>query len=352
MLTIVNKLSQNHTLLPEEFLALIENNSQPLRDMLAREAQRVALHQFGNNIYTRGLIEISNYCKNNCYYCGIRAGNKNITRFRLTKEQIMECCAQGRDLGFRTFVLQGGEDPFFSVEVIEDIVSAIRKEYPECAITLSLGEWDREAYQRFYDAGADRYLLRHETYNASHYATLHPQNMSCQNRLRCLEDIKQIGFQAGTGIMVGAPNQTAQDLLQDILFIERFQPEMIGIGPFLPQHDTPFANEEKGSLTLTLLLISIFRLMFPKANIPATTSLATIDPQGREMGILAGANVVMPNLSPKALRPLYALYDNKVATNEEAAESREKLRARMQTIGYNLSDQRGDYGDSNPDIHS
>ena len=286
---------------------------------------------------------MTNVCRNNCYYCGIRAGNSKVERFRLSKAQILDCCATGYDLDFRTFVLQGGEDPHYTADFIVDVVQSIREAYSDCAITLSMGEWDKESYERFYAAGANRYLLRHETYNADHYGLLHPKSMTIQNRLRCLSDLKEIGFQTGTGIMVGSPGQTIDHLVEDILYIAAFNPEMIGIGPFLPHHDTPFAQEAKGSLEMTLLLISIFRILFPKANIPSTTSMATIDPTGREQGILAGANVVMPNLSPRDLRAHYALYDNKVATNEEAAESRAKLQARMEQIGYRLSSSRGDY---------
>ena len=322
---------------------LLSNNSEELRFKLGKIAREIAQSQFGNEIYTRGLIEVTNVCRNNCYYCGIRAGNSQVERFRLSKEQILDCCATGYDLDFRTFVLQGGEDPHYTADFIVDVVQSIREAYPDCAITLSMGEWDKESYERFYAAGANRYLLRHETHNADHYGLLHPKNMTIQNRLRCLSDLKEIGFQTGTGIMVGSPGQTIDHLVEDILYIAAFNPEMIGIGPFLPHHDTPFAQEAKGSLEMTLLLISIFRILFPKANIPSTTSMATIDPTGREQGILAGANVVMPNLSPRDLRAHYALYDNKVATNEEAAESRDKLQARMEQIGYRLSSSRGDY---------
>lgn len=306
-------------------------------------ARSVAGETFGNRIYMRGLIEISSYCKNDCYYCGIRKSNVKARRYRLSKEEILACCKRGYELGFHTFVLQGGEDPYFSDERMLSIVSAIRETYPDCAITLSMGERSYESYLRLYQAGANRYLLRHETADAEHYRKLHPPGMSLDNRKECLWNLKEIGYQVGTGFMVGSPGQTEETLLKDISFIRELNPQMIGIGPYVTHRDTPFAGMENGSLKKTLELLAIFRIMFPKSLIPATTSLGTIHKRGREMGILAGANVVMPNLSPANVREKYLLYDNKICTGEEAAECLQDLRIRLEKTGYELVEDRGDY---------
>lgn len=326
-----------------ELKELLLTTDQQVRDALISAARDTAIKQFGNNIYIRGLIEFTNYCKNDCYYCGIRCGNKNVMRYRLTKEQILSCCAIGYKLGFRTFVLQGGEDPFFSDAVLVDIITAIKSEHNDCAITLSIGERSYESYQALFAAGADRYLLRHETANAEHYGRLHPDSLSLSHRLQCLNMLKEIGYQVGTGFMVGSPFQTVDNLIEDLLFIKEFKPEMIGIGPFIPHHDTPFRDKTAGTLEQTLRLIAILRLLLPKALIPATTALGTIDTSGREQGILAGANVVMPNLSPIDVRENYSLYDNKICTGDEAAECVSCLQQRLQQIGYQLVEDRGDY---------
>ncbi len=339
----VDKLRKERTLRPEVFRQLLTECDGELLRYINEQAQEVSLRHFGNRIFIRGLIEVSNCCRNNCYYCGIRKGNPNLERYRLTAESILDCCKQGYELGFRTFVLQGGEDPVLTDERIESIVSAIHRNYPDCAITLSLGEKPREAYERFFQAGANRYLLRHETYDKSHYRQLHPEGMSCGRRLQCLQDLKKIGYQTGTGIMVGSPGQTVEHLIQDILFIEQLRPEMIGIGPFLPHRDTPFAQSPCGTVEQTILLLSIFRLMHPSALIPATTALATLTPDGRERGILAGANVVMPNLSPQEERKKYNLYNNKASLGAESAEGLRILQQQLENIGYQISFDRGDY---------
>lgn len=339
----IDKLRKERTLRQEELRQLLtECDAETLRT-INRQAREVSLLHFGNKIYIRGLIEVSNCCRNNCYYCGIRKGNPNIERYRLTEESILDCCKQGYDLGFRTFVLQGGEDPALTDDRIEKTVSAIRQNYPDCAITLSLGEKPRDVYERFFRAGANRYLLRHETYNEQHYGQLHPTEMSGKRRLQCLQDLKDIGYQTGTGIMVGSPGQTVEHIIEDIRFIERLRPEMIGIGPFLPHHDTPFAGYPAGTVEQTLLLLSIFRLMHPTALIPATTALATLTPDGRERGILAGANVVMPNLSPREERKKYELYNDKASLGAESAEGLATLQKQLHAIGYEISTERGDF---------
>ena len=330
---------------PANLRDLLLTSDQNLREALLAAARATALKQFGNKIFIRGLIEFTNYCKNDCYYCGIRCSNVSAERYRLTKEQILSCCRTGYQLGFRTFVLQGGEDPFFTDSLMVDIIASIKKAHPDSAITLSIGEKSYESYKAMFDAGADRYLLRHETADARHYALLHPARLSLANRLECLKMLSKIGYQVGTGFMVGSPFQTIENIIEDLLFIKEFKPHMIGIGPFIPHHDTPFHDKKAGTLEQTLRLIAILRLMLPKALIPATTALGTIAPDGREQGILAGANVVMPNLSPIEVRENYTLYDNKICTGEEAAECIACLQARIQEIGYNIVVDRGDYKD-------
>ena len=339
------KISNLNMADPANLRELLLTSDQNLREALLAAARATALKQFGNKIFIRGLIEFTNYCKNDCYYCGIRCSNVSAERYRLTKEQILSCCRTGYQLGFRTFVLQGGEDPFFTDSVMVDIISAIKAGYPDCAITLSIGEKSYESYKAMFDAGADRYLLRHETANPEHYARLHPAKLSLANRLECLQMLQKIGYQVGTGFMVGSPFQTIDNIIEDLLFIKEFKPHMIGIGPFIPHHDTPFHDKKAGTLEQTLRLIAILRLMLPKALIPATTALGTIAPDGREQGILAGANVVMPNLSPIEVRENYTLYDNKICTGEEAAECIACLQSRLQGIGYNIVVDRGDYKD-------
>lgn len=330
---LTDELLKTHSLDDEGLKRLIDCDEP---EYLFSRADGVRRGVYGDEVYIRGLIEFTNYCKNNCYYCGIRAGNAQAQRYRLTKDEILECCRSGYALGFRTFVLQGGEDMYYTDGMICDIVSGIKSAYPDCAVTLSIGERSRESYQAYFDAGADRYLLRHETADGAHYARLHPEGMSLENRKRCLFDLKEIGYQTGSGFMVGSPYQTADNIVSDLRFLQRLRPDMIGIGPFLPHADTPFGKMEKGSLARCLNLIAILRLMFPYALIPATTALGTIHPEGREMGLKAGANVVMPNLSPVSVRKLYLLYDNKICTGDEAAECRACLDGRVRRAGYRI----------------
>lgn len=345
---LIDELYQKRILPKDKLIALLQAQNPELDAYLFSISQRIAIEQFGRRIYTRGLIEFTNYCKNNCYYCGIRRDNRHVQRYRLTTEQILNCCRQGYQLGFRTFVLQGGEDPYFTDQRMEEIIRQIKGEFPDCALTLSIGEKSRDSYQRLFDAGANRYLLRHETANDAHYAQLHPPELSLANRKRCLWDLKAIGYQVGCGFMVGSPGQTPETLAEDLLFIHELAPQMIGIGPFLHHQQTPFAQQPDGSMELTLFLIGLLRLMIPNALIPSTTALATIHPRGRELGILAGANVVMPNLSPTDVRAQYTLYDNKACTGEEAAESWAQLQKQMHSIGYCLAVDRGDF---KPEVH-
>ena len=340
--TIIEKLITAHTAAYDELVYLLDHITDGDREVLRKAAQATARAHFGNRIFIRGLIELSSVCKNDCYYCGLRRSNHNAVRYRLTKEQILSCCAQGYALGFRTFVLQGGEDGYFTDEVTVDIVRSIKQAYPDCALTLSLGERGAQSFQRLREAGADRYLLRHETADSGHYARLHPDGMHAEERQRQLFALKQLGFQTGAGFMVGSPYQTTANLADDLLFLQRLQPQMCGIGPFIPHKDTPFRDCPAGSLELTLTLLSVIRLMHPRILLPATTALGTIHPKGREMGILHGANVVMPNLSPQEHRKDYALYDNKICTGDEAAECIRCLSARMQAIGYQIVTDRGD----------
>jgi biotin synthase len=322
---------------------VFENRDSEITDYLFAKARNIQQRYFGNRIFTRGLIEYTNYCRNDCFYCGIRKSNPAVQRYRLTLPQIMECCKNGYELGFRTFVLQGGEDGYFTEEKLCKIIRTIKENFSDCALTLSLGEWSRESYQAFREAGADRYLLRHETANPAHYQSLHPPELDSAHRKQCLWELKELGYQVGTGFMVGTPGQTNECLAEDFQFIRKLEPQMVGIGPFVPHHETPFAAEVPGTVELTLYCIGLLRLMLPNGLIPATTALGTISPTGREQGILAGANVVMPNLSPVAVRKSYELYDNKICTGEEAAECRGCLGIRMQGIGYELVIDRGDY---------
>lgn len=321
--------------LPDEKLRLLLE-SDSFDEILFSYADKVRQSIYSKDVYIRGLIEFTNYCKNNCYYCGIRCENKNVERYRLSKDDILECCDEGYSLGFRTFVLQGGEDNHFSDDMMCLIIKSIKEKYSDCAVTISIGERSRESYQSFFDAGADRFLLRHETALEEHYNKLHPKNLSLENRKRCLFDLKEIGFQVGSGFMVGSPYQTTENLIADIRFLQELQPDMIGIGPFITHKDTPFASFRSGDFKLTLRLIAILRLIFPHALIPATTALGTIHPEGREMGLKAGANVVMPNLSPLRFRKLYSLYNDKICTGEEAAESIANLKTRVSATGYNI----------------
>ena len=338
---LINKLYNTSNLLDDELKLLIEADDS-LQDSLSAAADKKRREIYGNEVYLRGLIEYTNYCRNNCYYCGIRAGNSKLTRYRLTKEDILECCSEGYDLGYRTFVLQGGEDPYYTDEYICEIISDIHETYPDCAITLSMGEKSKESYSAFYKAGARRYLLRHETANEEHYGKLHPESMSLSNRKRCLFDLKEIGYQVGSGFMVGSPYQTTENLIEDLRFLQELDPEMIGIGPYLTHVDTPFADRNNGTLMGTLRMVSILRLMFPYALIPSTTALGTIHANGREMGLKAGANVVMPNLSPAAIRELYSLYDNKICTGEESAQCCGCLKQRVEKAGYRIVTAVGD----------
>lgn len=339
---LIECLAENHCLSEKEYARLIENRDEEAAALLAERAVEVRKSIYGSAVYTRGLIEISNICRNDCLYCGIRRSNTNVQRYRLSREDILSCVREGYGLGFRTFVLQGGEDGFYSDEVLGDIVSLIKTEFPDCAVTLSMGERSLESYRFLHDAGADRYLLRHETADAIHYAKLHPPRMSFENRIRCLYHLKETGYQTGCGFMVGSPFQTAQTLAKDLKFVEEFHPDMCGIGPFIPHHDTPFGSMAAGTLELTLFLLSVIRLIYPQVLLPATTALGTIHPKGRELGILAGANVVMPNLSPTGVRKKYELYDNKICTGDESAQCRTCLDQRMRAIGYYLAVDRGD----------
>lgn len=331
---LVQQLGAEQDLQDKDLKELMETDAFDQVLFAAADTKRREI--YGDEVYIRGLIEFTNYCKNNCYYCGIRRDNVHAERYRLSKDEILACCEEGYALGFRTFVLQGGEDPYYTDARICEIVSEIRSGYPDCAITLSIGEKPRESYQAFFNAGANRYLLRHETANGDHYRELHPESMSLQNRKRCLFDLKEIGYQVGSGFMVGSPYQTTENLIEDLRFLQELQPQMIGIGPYITHAETPFASFGSGSLRLSLRLIAILRLMFPYALIPATTALGSVHPQGRELGLKAGANVVMPNLSPVSVRKLYDLYENKICTGEEAAQCRGCLERRVLTAGYKI----------------
>lgn len=339
---LIKKLFLTGNLTDGELRQLIENRTEEDFTSLSEMARRRCDEEYGNKVFMRGLIEFSSYCKNDCLYCGLRRSNKNADRYRLSREEIIGCCEKGYELGFRTFVLQGGEDCYYSDDLFCEIIKSIKDSFPDTAVTLSLGERSYDSYKRLFDAGADRYLLRHETADSAHYGRLHPKELTLEHRLNCLKQLKEIGYQTGCGFMVGSPYQTVDCIVKDLRFIKSFQPQMVGIGPFIPHKDTPFKEEKPGTLELTLFLLSVIRLLLPKVLLPATTALGTISPTGREQGIKAGANVVMPNLSPAGVREKYSLYDNKICTGEEAAECVECLRKRVRAAGGELVVDRGD----------
>lgn len=343
MTGLVEKLYQTGSLTDSELAALITSDDEEAAALLKQRADEVRRKYYGTKVFLRGLIEISSYCRNDCLYCGIRRSNKGADRYRLSREDIMNCCENGYELGFRTFVMQGGEDAYFTDDVMVGIISEIRRKYPDCAITLSLGERSRESYKRMKEAGADRYLLRHEAADEELYSKLHPSELSLKKRKDCLFTLRELGYQVGAGFMVGAPYQTTENIISDLRFLQELQPQMIGIGPFIPHHSTPFSEEKGGTLGLTLRLLGILRLMFPEVLLPATTALGTIAPNGRELGLMTGCNVVMPNLSPVRVRKKYDLYDNKICTGEEAAECRGCLQRRIESAGYMIASERGDH---------
>ena len=342
IVSLIDKLQNTGTLSLEEYKFLVDNRTPEAVELVRERAVDVRQKQYGNDVYIRGLIEISNICKNDCLYCGIRRSNGECERYRLSADEILSCVDEGYSLGFRTFVLQGGEDAYFSDERVCVIVREIKSRYPDCAVTLSLGERSRDSYQRLFDAGADRYLLRHETADEEHYSKLHPKGMSWENRMECLKNLKEIGFQTGCGFMVGSPYQTSEHLAKDLKFIEEFKPHMCGIGPFIPHKATEFASHSAGSVELTCYLLSLIRLIHPRVLLPATTALGSIEEYGREKGILAGANVVMPNLSPMDTRKKYELYNNKLSTKAESAQALDELKLRIENIGYKIVCARGD----------
>ena len=342
IIKLIDKLCDTQSLTLDEYKLIIENYSEDIAEYASSLAVKKRKEIYGNSVFIRGLIEITNICKNDCYYCGIRCSNKHADRYRLSKEDILSCCDVGFRLGFRTFVMQGGEDPFFTDDYMCDIVSSIKEKYPQCAVTLSLGEKSFESYKKLFESGADRYLLRHETADSFHYSQLHPENLTLENRMECLTNLRKIGFQVGCGFMVGSPYQTSEYLAKDLKFIETFKPDMCGIGPFIPHKDTPFKDFGAGSASLTCYLLSLVRLIHPAVLLPATTALGTLEQGGREKGILSGANVVMPNLSPEKTRAKYELYNNKLSTGAESANGLEALRCNLAQIGYEITESRGD----------
>ena len=339
---LIDKLERDCILSFEEYLTLI-NGYKEISDYAAERASAVRNRIYGKRVYIRGLIEVSSYCKNNCYYCGIRAGNKNAERYRLTGSEILNCADEGYRLGFRTFVLQGGEDAYYTDGLLCGVIKEIKRRFPDTAVTLSLGERSTESYKALKEAGADRYLLRHETANKKHYSLLHPDTMSFDNRQRCIKDLKALGYQVGVGFMVGSPYQTNEDLANELLYLKKLQPQMVGIGPFITHKDTPFKDFISGSADLTVFLLSLIRLTLPNVLLPATTALGTLKADGRERGIKAGANVLMPNLSPTDVRKKYSLYDNKICTGEEAAQCLGCLKTRIAKTGCEIVNDKGDF---------
>ncbi len=340
--SVAEKLVREHSLSEQEWMELLHQPTVEIKEYLCQSARELTDRMFGREVFLRGLIEFTNICKKDCCYCGIRKSNPHVERYRLTEEEILECCADGYAAGLRTFVLQGGEDGYFTEERLCNLVKEIHTMYPDCAVTLSVGEWEKESYQRFFDAGAERFLLRQETSDAEHYAKLHPEGQKFETRMECLQSLKEIGYQTGCGFLVGSPYQTLDCIIKDLLFLERFRPQMVGIGPFLPAQNTPFSEKPAGSSEMTLFLLSVIRLMLPEVLLPATTALGTARGDGRIQGLLHGANVIMPNLSPKSVRKKYALYDNKLSSGSEAAEHIDELRAELAAEGFSTAISRGD----------
>lgn len=338
---IIEKLYKNNDASKEELLYLLDNINEKHKELLINKAHETRMKHYGNKVYMRGLIELTSYCKKDCLYCGLRRSNKRAERYRLTLEEILECVRKGDYLGYKTFVLQGGEDPYFTDEKMIEIIKAIKSEFPNNAITLSLGERNYESYKKLYEAGADRYLLRHESASRELYESVHP-NEVFETRINCLKDLKEIGYQAGAGFMVGIPNQTNEDLVNDLLFIKELEPAMCGIGPFIPHKDTPLKDYEHGSLEKTIICLAIVRLLLPKVLLPATTALSSIDPGGREAGLRAGGNVIMPNLSPMSVRKKYSLYNNKAYILDEDAEYRKLIEEKISKAGFEVEVSRGD----------
>lgn len=339
---IIEKLYEDSYINPSELLALLNNIDNDGQAYLTQKAHQARLKYYQNRVFFRGLIEFSNYCKNDCLYCGIRKSNKKADRYRLETNRIIELCKEGYQLGYKTFVLQSGEDNSFKDDDIVDLVKQIKSKLPDCAITLSIGEKSYDSYVKYFNAGVDRYLLRHETASEKLYNELHPK-MSYENRIQCLYNLKEIGYQVGAGFMVGLPNQTNEDYVNDFMFLKKLHPHMIGIGPFIPHCDTPLADNQRGTLNKTLLMISIARLFLPDSLIPATTALGSIDPNGREIGITAGANVVMPNLTPVDEKKKYVLYDGKICIDEDSTKCRHCLEKRIINIGFLPDMSRGDH---------
>lgn len=340
---LIDKLYTKNILSRDEFKSLLDCHTEEDAQYLFKLARQIREKIYKKDVYIRGLIEFTNYCRNNCYYCGIRCSNKNIIRYRLSEEDILNCCSEGYQAGFRTFVLQGGEDIYFTKEKLCDIIEKIKCSYPDCAVTLSVGERDYNDYLAWYKSGADRYLLRHETAVPEHYQKLHPKSMSLEHRKECIRQLKDIGYQTGAGFMVGSPYQTTDCIIEDLYFLYELKPQMVGIGPFIPQKDTPFAKKSSGTLEQTLFLLGIIRLMLPNVLLPATTALATISSDGHKLGLFAGANVVMPNLSPVSVRDKYSLYDNKASTGVESAQCIDLLKSQVEAVGYKVIIGRGDY---------
>ncbi|MCR5221016.1 MAG: [FeFe] hydrogenase H-cluster radical SAM maturase HydE [bacterium] len=340
---LADKLERTRDLADSEFEAVLLCKESGFDEYLARKARNAREKYYGKDVYLRGLIEFTNYCKNNCFYCGIRRENRNVERYRLSEQQILSCADRGYELGFRTFVLQGGEDPYFTDDIMVPLVRTIKERHPDCALTLSIGEREKDSYRKLFDAGADRYLLRHETANKTHYEMLHPQEMSYEHRMQCLRDLREIGYQVGCGMMIGSPGQTLEHLIEDLRFLQELKPDMVGIGPFIPHHETMYAAYESGTVEMTCRLLSVIRLILPDVLLPATTALGTLDVCGREKGLLAGANVVMPNLSPTDVREKYLLYDNKICTGDDAAKCIHCMSMRVASTGYRIAENRGDH---------
>lgn len=336
MFDIIAKAENTHDLRKDEIVQLLTTDEY--NGELFAAADRVRSKYVGDDVHLRGLIEFSNICKQNCLYCGLRRENRKINRYRLTPEQIIDFAGKAKTYGYRTVVLQSGEDENFDVATMQRIIREIKA--MDMALTLSVGEKTKEEYAAYREAGADRYLLRIETTDKQLYEKLDP-GMSFDNRKRCLRDLKELGFEVGTGCMVGLPGQTLESLADDILFFKEIDADMIGIGPFIPNADTPLSEEKGGTFTLSLKVMAITRLLLPDINIPATTAMESLDHNGRVIALGSGANVVMPNVTEGDYRKWYALYPGKICINDTPAHCRSCITGKIGGIGRKVSSECG-----------
>lgn len=316
----------------DEIIEILKDESK--NDWLFSLADKIRHDNVGDGVHLRGLIEFSNICKRSCKYCGLRAADKFIDRYRISSDEIVSYAEHAVKTGYKTIVLQSGEDEYFTTDRICEIISRIKK--LGAALTLSIGERSFEDYKAFKESGADRYLIRIETTDRNLYKKMHP-HMDFDNRLRCLKDLKTLGYEVGTGCLVGLPEQSIDSLADDILFFKEIDADMVGIGPFIPHPHTPLKDASNGSFILALKVMALTRILLPDINIPATTAMETLNPNGRIIALKSGANVVMPNVTTTEYRAKYEIYPNKICINENPDKCRECISAKIKSIGRTVS---------------